>query len=412
MRLSPALAAGVVSALLAVPAAGSSPAPHAPALTKAERTHQPAKEVREYWTAARFRAAEPAALRLGRSGLLRPEALKQAAAGPTTVPQEGLRGPATDVSGSSAAFPERVHGKVFFTISGGSEPGDYVCSGTAVASNSHTLAWTAGHCVNDAEFGGGFATNWVFVPGYHDGERPYGSWPARRLFTTRAWAKDINIRADLGAASLARDEQGRGIEDVVGARGIAFNQPRDQEFRAFGYPALPTLFRPEFDGEHLYACASGRTGDDTPPGAGPPTLEIACDMSSGASGGGWVIDGGLVNSVTSYGYVGDFSHLYGPYLGSIAESLYLEARGAPLLCSGREVTNLGGAGPNSFHGSDARDAIKLRGGSDSARSGAGADRICGGAGRDVMRGGPGRDVCVGGSGRDRAHGCEIRIDVP
>ena len=30
-------------------------------------------------------------------------------------------------------------------------------------SNQHTLVWTAGHCVHDPEFGGGFATNWIGV---------------------------------------------------------------------------------------------------------------------------------------------------------------------------------------------------------------------------------------------------------
>ena len=420
-RLTAAPAAVIAVVALVVPAVGSPQAPQRAAFTAAQPAHQPAKQVREYWTPARIRGAEPAALRLGRSGLLRADVLTQAPGSPRSIPQDRGRGRATDASGSSAAFPERVHGKVFFTIEGGSQPGDFVCSGTVVDSASHTLAWTAGHCVHDAAFGGGFATNWVFVPGYRDGERPYGSWPARRLFTTRAWERDVNIRADLGAASLVRDQQGRGIEDVVGARGIAFNQPRDQEFLAFGYPALPTLLRPDFDGERLFSCASGRTGADNPPGAGPATLEIECDMTGGASGGGWVIGEGLVNSITSYGYLGDFNHLYGPYLGTLAESLYLEALGAQVLCGGREVTNLGGAGPNQFLGTEAADAITLLAGRDRARGGAGADRICGGAGRDVIRGGagrdvirggPGRDVCFGGPGRDRARGCEVRAGIP
>jgi len=135
-------------------------------------------------------------------------------------------------------------------------------------------------------------------------------------------------------------------------------------------------------------------------------------MTSGASGGGWVIDGGLVNSVTSYSYLGDFDHLYGPYLGTIAEDLYLEARGSRILCAGREATNVGGSGSDDFLGTEAADAIKLRGGADGARGGAGADRICGGTGPDLMRGGRGRDVCIGGPGHDRAAGCEVRIRVP
>ena len=41
---------------------------------------------------------------------------------------------------------------------------------------------TAGHCVNDGP--GAFHTNWMFVPGYRDGARPYGTWTARDLLTT------------------------------------------------------------------------------------------------------------------------------------------------------------------------------------------------------------------------------------
>lgn len=411
-RLSATLAAAAALAVLAAPAAASPPASQAPALTSGTRVDQPAQQIREYWTRERMRDARPAGLRLPNSELLRAQAPKPAAASPRTVPQERGQEDATDASASSAAFPERVHGKVFLTISGGSNPGDFVCSGTVVDAPSHTLVWTAGHCVNDAGGGGGYATNWVFVPGYRNGQRPYGSWPATQLFTTAAWQRNANVRVDLGAARLARDAQGRGIEDVVGARGIAFNQPRDQQFRAFGYPALPTLLRPDFDGERLYTCSSGRTGDDNPPGGGPPTLEILCDMTGGASGGGWVIDGGLVNSVTSYGYLGDFDHLYGPYLGTAAESLYLEARGSRILCARREATNVGGPASDRFQGTDAADSFKLRGGADEGRGGPGSDRICGGRGRDVLRGGPGRDVCLGGRGRDRARGCEVRIGVP
>jgi hypothetical protein len=383
-------------------------------------------EVRGYWTPARMRAARPAELRHGTSGRLR----SRGSGGDPAAPSGIQPTRAADVSAESAAFPGRVHGKVFFTIDGGSSPGDYVCSGTVVASNGHTLAWTAGHCVNDAEFGGGFATNWTFVPAYQDGAQPFGSWPAEQLFTTEGWRRHANIRVDLGAARLARDAQGRGIEDVIGARGIAFNRDREQTIEAFGYPAQPTLLRPEFNGEHLYACESPLSGRDQPPGEGPPTLQINCDMSGGSSGGGWVVGAGLVGSVTSYVASLDLFHLYGPYQGSIAEGLYRAAGGRALTCAGRAVTNLGGAGPDAFSGASGGDSFRLagdadsvlgRGGADRACGGsgadelngeAGADRLHGGGGRDLLIGGPGRDLCDGGPGRDRARGCELRLRIP
>ena len=403
-------------------AASASAAPPSPAAGEiATRTvDQSAAEVRDYWTRARMRAAIPA--------ILGPEASFEprrntgtAPAKPSFVRPSGGRAPlrsgkisaarASDVSAGSDAFPNRVHGKVFLTLGGI----DYVCSGTVVRSFSHALAWTAGHCVNGADIGLGFATNWMFVPGYHDGTRPYGTWTAAKLLTTEGWREHANVRFDVGTALLARDGQGRGIEDVVGGRGIAFNQPRNQTFDAFGYPAsdLLPLIPPDFNGERLWACHSPRTADDSPSGgSGPQTMEINCDMTPGASGGGWVTGGGFVNSVTSYGYEFDYNHLYGPYLGDVAEALYRQASGPELVCGGREVTNLGTGASDDFEGGPGRDSFRLRGGADRAEGSAGADAICGGAGRDLLIGGPGRDICDGGPGRDRAIGCERRRRIP
>ena len=394
----------------------------------AARPAERAAAVRSYWTPYRMRAARSAALVVGRSGALR-RPWASTSAPPTAA---GVRHGRTafDASAENTAFPGRVHGKVFLTVTGGSDPGDFFCSATVVGSRSHTLVWTAGHCVHDATLGGGFASNWTFVPGYRDGERPFGTWPAGQLFTTRAWGEQGNPRQDLGAALLVRDPEGRGIEDVVGARGIGFDRRRPGLLAAFGYPAEPSLFHLEFDGERLYGCSSAVTGRDNPPGAGPPTRQIECDMTGGASGGGWVTRDGAIDGVTSYGYAGDLTHLYGPFLGEEARELYQRASGPPVLCAGAEVTNLGGAGRDDFAGGERGDAFRLEGGGDRARGGAATDDACGGGGhdllvggagddvlrggrgRDVLRGGPGFDLCVGGPGRDRGPGCERRRQIP
>jgi hypothetical protein len=296
-----------------------------------------------------------------------------------------------------------------------------VCSGTVVESNAHSLVWTAGHCVDDSETGGGFATNWIFVPGYEAGSSPFGKWPAKRLDTTPGWRTAANTRADFGAATVARDADGRGVEDVVGSRPIEFGGPRTTSVAAFGYPAEPTLFEPLFDGERLYRCDSAITGSDNPPGNGPETMQIECDMSGGSSGGGWVGPGGAVIGLTSYGYTADINHLYGPYFGADARDLYEQVSGAPILCAEVPVTNLGGGGPQRYTGQSGTESFRMGGGADHAQGGSGNDAACGGggddrlagdAGRDTLVGGSGRDVCVGGPGRDRATGCEVVRSVP
>ena len=381
----------------------------APASVVVSRVSERPGSVRAYWTAQRMREAVPVESRLG--------AEQQARAKQGPIGQ----GHAVDVSDSSAGFPGRLHGKVFFTLAGGEAPGDYVCSATVVSSNSHSLVWTAGHCIDDAETGGGLATNWSFVPGYEAGSAPFGEWPAKRLATTPGWHSAANVRVDLGAATVVRDAAGRGIEDVVGARPIAFNRAGPGSVTAFGYPANPSLFQPLFDGERLYSCDSPITGSDNPAGSGPDPLEIRCDMSGGSSGGGWIASDGSLISVISYGYPTDINHLYGPFMGSAASDLYKEASGKEILCAGATVTNLGGPGPNALRGDASANALRVGGGpdrasgaagADAACGGGGADRLVGGGGADVLVGGPGVDTCIGGPGRDRATGCEKVRQVP
>ena len=166
----------------------------------------------------------------------------------------------------------------------------------------------------------GTRPHWEFVPGYRHGQKPFGEWPASSLATTRQWQGYGAVRRggdsafDFGAATVAA-RAGQTLEDRIGARRLAFNQPRGQVYSAYGYPADRPP--PEFDGEQLFRCKSPFQGTDR--SVGPPSaLRISCDMTGGSSGGGWVIQSdhhGYVASVTSYGYSDDPAGLYGPYQG-------------------------------------------------------------------------------------------------
>ena len=114
------------------------------------------------------------------------------------------------------------------------------------------MVWTAGHCVFP-EGGTKFATNWAFVPAYHEGAAPYGEWPAKRLATTGPWEAAGNIKYDLGAAVVRTSPTAGKLQNVIGARGIGFDQPRAQTYQAYGYPAPATL---EFTGEREFRCTA------------------------------------------------------------------------------------------------------------------------------------------------------------
>src|SRR5699024_3061590 len=115
---------------------------------------------------------------------------------------------------SSRGAVRATTGKVFFTIGGA----DYVCSAGTVTSANHDLVVTAGHCGHDAT--GTWARNWIYVPGYDQGRRPYGAFAARHLFVPGPWSAHGDENYDVALVALA-SSAGRHVSDVVGAQGIA-----------------------------------------------------------------------------------------------------------------------------------------------------------------------------------------------
>lgn len=331
-RALPPLLAGIAALLL-------SAAPAAEAAAPVERVAEPASSVRDYWTPQRMRAAVPVGApdaEVDSTGEAGDRPLLGGA--PSYVPSAAAGSPAraairngsagggrvpgvlSDEVADPSAVDLRAHGRVFFTIPQGTEAGDYVCSATAVNSRNRSVVWTAGHCVFEIS-GGGYVTNWTFVPAYSDRTAPFGEWPAKRLAAPKPWQTVQNLHYDLGAAVVGKNTSGQRLQEVVGARGIGFDLPRDQLYDAYGYPAeLP------FTGEREYQCESEQAGSDQTVGSGPATMSIDCDMTGGASGGGW-ISGTTLLSVTSYGYRADPFHLYGPYMSRAAKALYRSVSG-------------------------------------------------------------------------------------
>ena len=104
---------------------------------------------------------------------------------------------------------------------------------------------------------------------------------------------------------------------MVGGRNPSFNYARNQTYVSHGYPAAPP-----FNGQRLWTCTSPLIYDDT--SANPPTMGIDCDMTGGSSGGGWIAGGGVA-SVNSYGYTTLPNVMFGPYQGTVSQSLYTQA---------------------------------------------------------------------------------------
>ena len=266
-----------------------------------KKVGQSRDEVVEYWTASRMRDAKPVEKR-------RIDFAKGGG--------KSSSGTAREVPPPYETFPTSTNGKVFFTDNGV----NYVCSGTALASANESVVWTAGHCVNEGP--GDYFTNWMFVPAYRDGLQPLGKWTARELLTTPGWQQGGDFSFDLGAAKVSPDASGTTLtRALTGGRVPAFNYTRSQRYNAYGYPAASP-----FNGQRLWMCDSTVTRTDT--SANPATMGIACNMTGGSSGGGWLVpaDGNRLYSVNSYGYSSIRNTMFGPYQGAVAQDLYTAAQ--------------------------------------------------------------------------------------
>ncbi|OKI05045.1 peptidase [Streptomyces sp. CB02923] len=288
-----------------------------------------------FWTAERMREATPLDLLSAgteapakRSGAAADTAAPTARHSPERTVRPSL--PSTTTPAPAPAlksFPQaggpwtgggavtNTAGRVFFTYQGRSAS----CSGNAVTSANKSTVITAGHCV---KLNGAWHTDWVFVPGYHDGQAPYGKWAASKTLATPQWTASENINYDIGAAVVA-PVGGQQLTDVVGGQGLAFNTGYNKPMYAFGYPAAAP-----YDGSKLIYC-SGNTIKD-------PLFStdhgLSCNMTGGSSGGPWFTtfneaDGtGLQSSVNSFGYTFLPNTMFGPYFGDDAENLYDEAQ--------------------------------------------------------------------------------------
>ena len=130
----------------------------------------------------------------------------------------------------------------------------------------------------------------------------------------------------------------------------------------------PSATRPssrplEFTGGREFRCTSELGGTDNPPGSGPNTDWIPCDMTGGSSGGGWVA-GGSVLSVNSYSYCLLLGLRAEPLRalsgGQGREKLYSSVAGEAQFCAGKQVTVLGTSGPDELVGTAAATYSRTR----------------------------------------------------
>jgi V8-like Glu-specific endopeptidase len=172
-------------------------------------------------------------------------------------------------------YPYSAVGKLFFSIGGS----DFICSGAVISAR---IVATAGHCVFSA---GRFHRNFLFVPAYHEGNDPYGSWAVEVALTTEAWmdGEDVVPNASDFGMLVLEDLEGSRIGDVAGWLGFKTNQLSPNHVTMLGYPA--NLDR----GEQMHQTNSSDWDNVDPSGS----IVYGSDMGGGASGGPWVMNFGI-----------------------------------------------------------------------------------------------------------------------
>lgn len=203
-------------------------------------------------------------------------------------------------------YPWKALGKLFLRGAGG---GNFVCSATVV---HYRVVATAGHCVYDAQrrqFNGEF----LFVPGFHNGDAPFGTFGYRWVATTPSWGNGgggVPNAADFGILvmnDVVADGRSQRLGELVGWLGWKTFALEGNHVTLHGYPG-------NLDGgQHLQ-----RTSAQVFRTASPNSAEIGSDMAGGSSGGSWTQDfgiasggqparegnGNVVVGIQSYGIVG------------------------------------------------------------------------------------------------------------
>jgi hypothetical protein len=302
----------------------------APAPAPANGTAISADEQRtaeRYWTPERLRSAQDVTtLPAARAARL------------DTGPTVGRKATVPPVQGPAAANPSApsvratsptawtggglistTAGKVFFNNASG---GTFACSATVANSDNRSVVLTAGHCTVDAATGTGYR-NWVFIPGYNNGNRPFGTFTARRLFWEPQYVSTKgNANWDY-AWAVMNTVNGRTLVDTVGAQGVVFNSATSRRVHSFGYGGSAA----EGNGERLNHCEGDAFPDPGRPGS--TMWGIDCVQTGGSSGGGFLADfsgggGYLLGNIS----VSAGQNEYYPTLGNEALTLYRQAGAA------------------------------------------------------------------------------------
>ncbi|MFF9773610.1 trypsin-like serine peptidase [Streptomyces sp. NPDC013978] len=264
LALSLITAALTAASLLGVPAA--QPAAAEPAAKELPIAATTAAKIEVPGAAGKSRAQQEEAL----LAFWTPERMRETVAGRPTA--------RATAAALTAAVSDTV-GKLFFRQPSGRT--DH-CTATAVDTGAETLVMTAAHCLH-----GGPGASWmrdiVFVPAYHDGDAPLGTFPAWNIATDSLWSSGTapDWEHDYGMIITHDNAAGEHVVDAAGGFQVVNDARTGENVSIMGYSGPP------YDGEHQEYCE-----DLIEPTAPPVDMwQVYCrNMAPGSSGSPWLLD--------------------------------------------------------------------------------------------------------------------------
>ncbi len=133
-------------------------------------------------------------------------------------------------SRNGQAFPGTPAVGALFTTSAG-KLSQHFCTASVVDSPDGDLAITAAHCVT------GISGTIAFVPGYDNGNEPYGVWTVAKVYVDQAWSSSSSQDDDFAFLRISSPSSSTPVEDVTGAERLATGTPASRQLvQVIGYP--------------------------------------------------------------------------------------------------------------------------------------------------------------------------------
>jgi V8-like Glu-specific endopeptidase len=192
----------------------------------------------------------------------------------------------------------------------------HFCTASVVKSSTEDLILTAAHCVYSSTY----ASNIAFVPGYHAGNRPYGTWPVREITVAAGWRKSHDPNLDFAFLAVSPPKGTKlPIQQVTGALRLGINLGYYHPIQVIGY---------NNSGDVAIRCATKSFKFE------PDQMKFYCRYyQDGTSGGPWIIGynhrtgrGTVFGVIGGYEQGGDYTwSSYSAYFSGPARALFKQA---------------------------------------------------------------------------------------